>query len=37
MAKLGLRAREAKGVNIDGTVWTCRKYFKGNIPRVLQY
>ena len=33
MAKLGLRAREAEGVNID--VWTCPKSFKGNITRVL--
>ena len=33
MAKLGLRAREAEGVNID--VWTCTKAFKGNITRVL--
>ena len=33
MAKLGLRAREAEGVNID--VWRCPKSFKGNITRVL--
>ena len=33
MAKLGLRAREAEGVNID--VWTCTKTFKGNISRVM--
>ena len=33
MAKLGLRAREAEGVNID--IWTCPKSFKGNITRVL--
>jgi hypothetical protein len=33
MVKLGLRAREAEGVNID--VWTCPKSFKGNITRVL--
>ena len=33
MAKLGLRPREAEGVNID--IWTCPKSFKGNITRVL--
>ena len=33
MAKLGLRAREEEGVNID--VWTCPKSFKGNITRLL--
>jgi hypothetical protein len=33
MAKLGLRAREAEGVNIH--VWACSKTFKGNISRVL--
>ena len=34
MAKLGLRAREAEGVNVD--VWTCPKLLNaGNITRVL--
>jgi hypothetical protein len=33
MAKLGLRPRDAEGVNID--IWTCPKSFKGNISRVL--
>ena len=32
MKRLGLKAREAEGVNID--IWICSKSFKGNISRV---
>ena len=33
MEKLGLRARDAEGVNID--IWKCERTFQGNISRVV--